>query len=59
MRKSLNIFPSIAFNSTIASNKHRQEHNKLATIQRAKLKEAHERFKSLQLIKKLEPKCKP
>ena len=31
----------------IASSKQRQEHNNLATIQRAKLKEAHEHFQSL------------
>ena len=40
-------FSSIACNSTVASNKQRQEKNNLATIQRAKLKGAHEHSKSL------------
>ena len=40
--------PTIACNSMIASNKQRQEHvNNLATIWRAKLKEAYEHSKSL------------
>ena len=47
MRKSFNIFPSIAYNSMIASNKQRQKDNNIATIQRVKLKEAHEHSKSL------------
>ena len=34
MRKPVKVFSSIACNSTIASNKQRQEHNNLATIQR-------------------------
>ena len=34
MRKSLNIFSSEECNSMVASNKQRQEHNNLATIQR-------------------------
>ena len=46
MRKSLNIFSSIACNSTIASNKLTQEQYNLAAIQRAKLKGAHETPKS-------------
>ena len=33
--------------STIASNEQRREHNNLATNQKAQLKEAHERSKSL------------
>ena len=41
MRKSLKVFSSIACNSIIASNKQRQQHSDLATIQRAKLKGAH------------------
>ena len=41
-------FSSIACNSLIASNNQtRQEHNKLATIQREKLKGPHEHSKSL------------
>ena len=36
MRNSLNIFASIACNSTIASNQQRQEHNNFATMQRKK-----------------------
>ena len=57
MRKALNVFSSIACNSlTITSNKQRQEHNNLITIQIGekekkkqtnKLKGAHERSKSL------------
>jgi hypothetical protein len=35
----------------IASNKQRQEHIVLATIRRAKLKIAYERFQSQQLVK--------
>ena len=35
-----------------------KEHYNLATIQRAKFKGAHERFKSL-IGEILEPKCKP
>ena len=50
--KLLNIFfPSIACNSTIASNKQRQEHNNLATMRRAQLKGAHKHSKSLQIQK--------
>ena len=53
--KLLNIFfiffPSIACNSTIASNKQRQEHNNLATMRRAKLKGARKHSKSLQIQK--------
>ena len=51
MRKSLNIFSSIPYNSTIASNEQRQEHNDLATTQRAILKEDHKRSKSPQFVK--------
>ena len=51
MSKSLNMFSSIACNLTIASNQQRQEHNNLAIIWRAKLKRAHEHFKSLQFVK--------
>ena len=36
----------------------RQEHNNLATIQRPKLKGAHERSKALQYVKILDSKCK-
>jgi hypothetical protein len=43
-------FPPIAFNSIIASNKQRQDHNNLATIQRGKIKRAHERSKSIQFV---------
>ena len=57
MRKSLNIFSSIACSLMIASNKQRQKHNNLALICTTKLKEAHEHFKSLMSIN-LEPKCK-
>ena len=34
----------------IASNKQSQEHNNLALIWKTKLKEAHERSKSLQFV---------
>ena len=44
-------FSSIACNSTIASNKQRQEHINLATIQRAYHKGAHDRFKNLLFVK--------
>ena len=44
-------FSSIAFKSTIASNKQRQKHNNLASIESANLKGAHERSKSLQFVK--------
>jgi hypothetical protein len=47
MRKSLHVFSFIALNSTIASNKYRQKHNILATIQRAKLEGAYERSEGL------------
>ena len=40
-------FPSIACNRIIQLHNQRQLHNKLATMWRAKLKEAHQRFKSL------------
>ena len=47
MRKSLSITSSIGYISMIALNKQRQEHNDLVTIQREKLKGAHEHSKSL------------
>ena len=56
MRMSWNIVSSIACDSTIASNKQRPEHSYLALIWRVKLKGAHERSKSLQFVKNLEPK---
>ena len=51
MRKSLNIFSTVACNSIIASNKQRQDDNNLATTKRANFKKAHERSKSLHFIK--------
>ena len=39
--------------STVALNKQRQQHNKLA--RRVKLKEAHEHSKSLQFVKTYNP----
>ena len=45
--KTLNIFSSIAHNSTIASYKQSQRHNNLVTIRRAKLKGAHKHSKSI------------
>jgi hypothetical protein len=57
MRKSLNIFISIACNSMIAPRKQRQEHNNLAAIQRAKLKVAYDYSKSLEFVK-LKSICK-
>ena len=50
MRKYLNFYLFIAWNSMIGTNKWRQEHNNLATILRAKLRGAHEVSKSLQFI---------
>jgi hypothetical protein len=50
MRTSLNTFPSIAYTSMIATNKQKEKDNNLATIQRVKLKGAHEHSKSLQLV---------
>ena len=47
MRMSLNIFSSIACNSTIALNKQRQKHNILALTYGAILKGTHQSFKSL------------
>ena len=47
MRKSLNICSSIACNTTIASNKQKQEPTNLTLVCRAQLKEAHEHLKSL------------
>ena len=40
----------MACNSMIASNKQRQEHNNLATIQRPKLKGVHEHSQSLDFV---------
>ena len=51
MRKLLNKFSFIACNSTIPSNKQRQEHNNLVAIQKTKLKGAHECSKNLQFVK--------
>jgi hypothetical protein len=41
MQETLDIFSSIACNSTVASNKQRQEQNNLATIQKSKSKATH------------------
>ena len=57
MRKAWTIFSSLAYNSTITSNKQRQEHNDLATIWRAKLKGAQEHAKNLYLV--VPPRSKP
>ena len=43
----------------ITSNKQRQEHINTTTIQRAKVKGAHERFKSLQFVKAQNPNANP
>ena len=45
MRKAIKFFSSIACHLMIASNKQRQEHHNLGTIQRAKRKGAHEHAK--------------
>ena len=41
------------------SSKQRQEHNKLATIQIAKLEGTHEYSKHLELVKTLNPNANP
>ena len=71
-RKSCDFFPASAhpllffdkwfvqiYSNVIQSSKQRQERNSLATIQWAKLKEAHERFISLQIVKPLKPSANP
>ena len=55
MRKSLNKFSSIAYNSTIAPNK---QSNNLAKIWRANLKGAHA-IREPPICKSVELKCKP
>ena len=51
MRKLLSIFPSKRCKSMIASNKQREGHNNLATIQKEKLKGNDECTKNLQVVK--------
>ena len=65
MRKSSNLFVSIACNSTIASSKQGQEHNNLShnpdktnRKTKKKLKGAHERSKGLQYVKTQNPNAK-
>ena len=49
--ENIDLFSFVGCNSIIVSSKQRQEHNNLATIQRANLKAAHERHKSLKFVK--------
>ena len=71
-RKSCDFFPASAhlllffdkwfvqiYSNVIQSSKQRQLHNSFAIIQWAKLKEAHERFISLQIVKPLKPSANP
>ena len=56
--KSLNKVLAITCNSIIAPNKHRLEHNNLATIRRENLKGAYV-VQEYAIYRKLKTQCKP